>query len=82
VQSIDRRVESGCDAEALALARQPFEAKCVPDALAGGFADSCVADIWTTQAPGLPNGLGRTGLMLKDLRAIDELARAGVAGCP
>jgi 3-hydroxyisobutyrate dehydrogenase len=65
-------------AEALTLARAGgLDPKMVPDALTGGFADSLPMQIFGRRmAEGitLPM-LGELGLMLKDLSAIDELAR-------
>jgi len=69
-------------AEALALARAShLKLSALPDALAGGFADSLPLQIFGRRmaAGNSEPVLGELGLMLKDLRAIDELARAG--GC-
>jgi 3-hydroxyisobutyrate dehydrogenase len=69
-------------AEALALARAShLKLSALPDALAGGFADSLPLQIFGRRmaAGNSEPVLGELGLMLKDLRAVDELAR--VEGC-
>jgi 3-hydroxyisobutyrate dehydrogenase-like beta-hydroxyacid dehydrogenase len=69
-------------AEALALARAShLKLSALPDALAGGFADSLPLQIFGRRmaAGNSEPVLGELGLMLKDLRAVDELARVG--GC-
>jgi 3-hydroxyisobutyrate dehydrogenase-like beta-hydroxyacid dehydrogenase len=69
-------------AESLALARASgLDMKIVPQALAGGFADSLPLQIFGTRmAAGVTTPvLGELKLMLKDLRAIENLA--GINRC-
>jgi 3-hydroxyisobutyrate dehydrogenase len=66
-------------AEAIALARASgIDANLLPGALAGGFADSIPLQVFGPRmAAGLTQPvLGAIALMLKDCRAIDELARS------
>jgi 3-hydroxyisobutyrate dehydrogenase-like beta-hydroxyacid dehydrogenase len=72
-------------AEALALARAShLKLSALPDALAGGFADSLPLQIFGRRmaAGNSEPVLGELGLMLKDLRAVDELARIGSCRLP
>ncbi len=72
-------------AEALALARASnLDPAVVPDALAGGFADSLPLQIFGRRmAAGIGTPvLGELGLMLKDLRAIADLAQANQCHLP
>jgi 3-hydroxyisobutyrate dehydrogenase len=69
-------------AESLALARaSQLDMTIVPDALTGGFADSLPLQIFGRRmATGVTTPiLGELGLMLKDLRAVTDLAQA--QGC-
>jgi 3-hydroxyisobutyrate dehydrogenase-like beta-hydroxyacid dehydrogenase len=65
-------------AESLNLARSNgLDLEMIPDALAGGFADSLPMQIFGRRmASGVTTPiLGELGLMLKDLRAVEDLAR-------
>jgi 3-hydroxyisobutyrate dehydrogenase len=72
-------------AEALSLARDSgLKVQGIPDALRGGFADSLPLQIFgrrMAEGRALPV-LGELGLMLKDLRAVDDLATQQRSGLP
>lgn len=72
-------------AESLSLARASgLDLKMIPDALAGGFADSLPMQIFGRRmAHGVTTPvLGELSLMLKDLSAVDELARGHQSRLP
>ncbi len=72
-------------AESLSLARASgLNLGAIPDALAGGFADSLPMQIFGRRmAQGVTTPvLGELALMLKDLRAVDRLARAHQSELP
>jgi 3-hydroxyisobutyrate dehydrogenase len=72
-------------AESLNLARASgLNLGAIPDALAGGFADSLPMQIFGRRmAQGVTTPvLGELALMLKDLRAVDRLARAHQSDVP